>query len=132
MQRRLSLILMLLSTLTVVTQVCADPKVKLTGTFTDMSYNQEGGDVVGHELRIVVTTAGYEGIYQVAEGEPSELMVVNIAFEKNNKISFLIPSGTYAGSFTGAISDKGITGVFNHRGGAAEHINLPRHTSYWD
>lgn len=105
--------------------------VKLTGTFSDMQYSQESGDLIGHELHIVFTNAGYEGTYQIAEGEPSKLMLVNIRFS-GDQISFSVLTGRYAGSFVGNINSKGVTGVFTYKSGATEKIDLPRRNSYWD
>lgn len=110
---------------------CAAQPIKFTGTFSDMKYSQEAGDVVGHELRIVFTNAGYEGAYQVAEGEPSRLILVTIQFN-GNQVRFSVLSGQYAGSFIGVIGPKGISGTFAYKSGATEKINLPRSKSYWD
>lgn len=105
--------------------------IKLTGTFSDMKYTQDAGDVVGHELRIVFTRVGYEGAYQVSEGEPSELMLVKITFEGKDRVNFSVSTGAYAGSFSGTISAKGISGVFKYTTGAEERLDLPRRPSYW-
>src|SRR5882762_7050239 len=64
---------------------------KITGTYTNMYYNKEGGDVLGQELKIVVTQGGeYQGALQFAEGEPEDLIVVDIKVV-GNKISFSVP-----------------------------------------
>ena len=111
--------------------VHSQPAVKLTGTFSDMRFSKEGGDVVGHELRIVFTRAGYQGTYQVAEGSPSDLMLVSVTF-KGNTITFSSPSGDYVGSFIGVIDSGGITGTFKYSSGAEEKLKLDRRKGYWD
>lgn len=128
---RLSTTLMLFSLVAVSGVAYAAQSVRFTGTFSDMHYSQESGDLIGHELSIVFTNAGYEGTYQVAEGEPSKLMLVEIVFH-GDRISFSVPTGTYAGSFTGIIKLKGIAGTFTYKSGAKEKVDLPRRKSYWD
>src|SRR2546425_3338582 len=68
----------------------AEKKLKYTGTFSNLEYNQEGGDLLGMEIKIVPTKKGYQGALQIAEGGPSELMVVDVFFEKDN-VKFEIP-----------------------------------------
>lgn len=128
---RLSATLSLLALVALCNTAYPAAPVKLTGTFSDLRYSREAGDLLGHELQIVVTNAGYEGAYQVSEGEPSKLMLVEIKFQ-GDRISFTVPTGIYAGSFAGVIDAKGITGTFTYKSGATEKINLPRRKSYWD
>jgi len=62
---------------------------KITGTYTNMYFNREGGDLLGEELKIVRTRKGYQGALQVAEGGPGELIVVDIKLT-GNKIEFAV------------------------------------------
>ena len=128
---RLSATLILFVLVAVCNAAYATQPVKLTGTFTDMRYSKESGDLIGHELHIVFTSAGYEGTYQIAEGEPSKLMLVDIKFQ-GNRISFSVSAGIYSGSFVGVIDSKGISGTFTYKSGATEKIDLLRGKSYWD
>src|ERR1700730_17937460 len=63
---------------------------RLTGTYSDMYYNVQGGDVLGTEIRIVNTRKGFQGVIQFSEGAPEELVVVDIQI-KNDAVSFVIP-----------------------------------------
>ena len=128
---RLPVIVILLALVGVASVASAAPSIKHTGTFSDMAFNQDAGDVTGHELRIAFTSAGYEGVFQVAEGAPSELMLVKVVFD-GNKLSFTLPAGSYAGSFSGIVDANGISGVLTHASGAQEKVVLPRRKSYWD
>jgi hypothetical protein len=129
MRLRLGLIILLF--IGMCTMVYAAQPTKFTGTYSDFEYVSDAGDVIGHELRIVYTSTGYEGAYQVSEGEPSQLMLVKINFT-GNKISFSVSSGVYTGSFSGVVNEEGITGIFKYASGAQEKISLPRRRSYWD
>jgi hypothetical protein len=97
-----------------------------------MTFNREGGDVLGQEIKIVVTNKGYEGALQFAEGGPSELVVVSIKID-GTKISFKVPDGSLgAGDFSGSIQNGVIKGTFRFKSGASEDIVLRKGKSYWD
>ena len=106
---------------------------RITGTYTNMYYNEEGGDVLGKELKIVVTQGGqYQGALQFAEGEPEGLLIVNIEVT-GNKIRFAVAEGeAHAGRFSGTISSKAIQGEFRYANGTVEKVVLKRGKSYWD
>ena len=111
-----------------------DKKIHYTGTFSNLEYNQEGGDLLGIEIKIVLTGKGYQGALQIAEGVPSELMVVDILFDKAH-IKFQIPNSykTYGGGgFEGTINSNGIKGRLSFKGGAGDNETLIRRHSYWD
>ena len=112
----------------------AGPKLRYTGTFSSLEYHQEGGDLLGVEIKIVPTRKGYQGVLQIAEGGPSQLMIVDVSFEKDTE-RFEIPK-TYSeyggGIFEGKISSKGIRGAFKFNGVPGDRENLIRKSSYWD
>src|SRR2546426_11644472 len=67
-------------------------KVRVVGTYTNLRYSTGSGDLGGVEIKIVPARGrGFQGALQIAEGAPSELMVVDVLVEKN-KISFRIPN----------------------------------------
>lgn len=100
---------------------------KTTGIYTDMSYNAEGGDVIGTEIFVVDTNHGYYVVFQSGDGEPSVPVVVP-AEVSGSSIHFTLPSGMVGGSFTGTIGATELIGSFssNH-----QTIHLKRKTSYW-
>lgn len=111
-----------------------DAKPKYAGTFTSLEYNEEGGDLLGEELRIVLAKKGYQATLQIAEGEPSQLMVVDVIFDKI-KLKFVIPDSypDYGGGvFEGTIDASGIRGVLKFKGGASNTVKWKRGRSYWD
>jgi hypothetical protein len=110
----------------------AQKALRITGTYTDMHFNEEGGDVLGKEVRIAVTPQGYQGVLQSAEGVPGELIVVDVKVV-GNKISFLIPDGSpSAGQFSGTIENGVLGGEFRYKTGRSEKVQLKRGKSYWD
>src|SRR6266581_1023640 len=108
------------------------PGVKVTGTYTDMCYNTQGGDVLGMEVGIVVSRDGYFAIFQASEGEPSVPVVVKVIV-KNQEVQFTIPEGTiFSGTFTGKIDNTGLRGsIEGYSSGYASKLFLKRQASYW-
>ena len=117
------------------TWVAAEPsKVRFVGTYTNLRYSTESGDLGGVELKIVPARGRFQGALQIAEGAPSELMVVDVLVEKN-KISFRIPNSypIYGeGTFEGVIELAAIRGHFTFGKAVNEEISLKRGRGYWD
>jgi len=125
-------LLQLLGLLLVSITIASPNTIKYTGTFSSLEYHKEGGDLLGVELRIVWTRAGYQGVLQISEGEPDELIIVHPVFE-DNKVSFKFDKpGAYRGVFKGTINQKGIIGVLKFDTGGISKIELERKRSYWD
>jgi hypothetical protein len=105
---------------------------RVTGTYTNMSFNKEGGDLLGQELKIVATRRGYQGALQLAEGEPGELSVVDIKIS-GDKIEFAVPdSSPDACQFSGTIERGKIIGRFRFRTGGTQNVTLTKGKGYWD
>ena len=107
----------------------------LPGTFSSLRFSAGAGDLRGVELKIVPTRTGYQGALQIAEGGPSEIMVVDVAVRRNNTIRFDIPVGYPfygGGTFEGTVDSKGITGRFTFTGVTGDVERLVRGRSYWD
>ncbi|MGH7404426.1 MAG: hypothetical protein ACREJA_00910 [Candidatus Methylomirabilales bacterium] len=114
--------------------VAAETNLRYTGTFSSLEYHKEAGDLLGTEIKIVSTRKGYQGALQIAEGGPSELMVVDVFFEKD-VIRFEIPKtyAVYGGArFEGKIDAKGIKGAFRYQTHVGDPEYLVRGPSYWD
>lgn len=104
----------------------------VAGTYTDLHFNQQGGDLLGTELRIVLTRTGYQGTLQFAEGGPSELILVNVEVS-GNRIKFTIPANSsYAGTFSGVVANGVLKGHFQYSGGGGDDVSLKKGKSYWD
>lgn len=100
-----------------------------------MRYSTRSGDRGGVEIKIFPARGhGFQGALQIAEGSPSELMVVDVIVEQN-RISFRIPNSypIYGGgTFEGVIEPAAIRGKFTFGGGVNEEISLKRGRGYWD
>lgn len=118
-----AIIVGLLSTST----LAAGQTPKVTGIYTDMSYNAEGGDVIGTEIFLVNTSHGYYVVFQSGEGEPS-IPVVVAAEVSGTSIRFVLPHDMAGGMFTGRIYPGQLIGSFSSN---KKTIHLKRKASYW-
>jgi hypothetical protein len=130
MKRMIHIGLMLLA-LVVASSAAAAPaskQPKPTGMFSDMQYNDEGGDLLGTEVFITYAHDGYFVVYQSSEGEPITPVVVPTTIS-GTSITFVVPkTADPRGSFSGTIGAKELTGSFS---GSKEIVHLKRKASYW-
>jgi hypothetical protein len=108
--------------------------VKVTGTYSNLEYNEEGGDVLGIEIKIVPAGGRLQGAVLVSEGEPATMVLVDVRVN-GRSISFKVPAATnadHAWSFQGTISTKALKGTITYSSGMKEELTLPRRCGYWD
>lgn len=106
----------------------AEKKIKVTGIYSDMSYNREGGDVLGLEIFLVFSRQGYFVILQVSEGEPNPPVIVPAKIQ-GSAITFSLPvEADPRGEFQGTINDAELSGTFKNNG---QTVHLKRKNSYW-
>jgi hypothetical protein len=102
-----------------------------TGTFSSMYYNEEGGDLIGTEIRIVYTRKGFQGTIQDAEGEPDELILFAATIDGDNHFTISYPSPKTGDPvrISGRVTEAGLeTKTKWWTGGNL----LKRAPSYWD
>ncbi|MFI4939940.1 MAG: hypothetical protein ACHP7O_06315 [Burkholderiales bacterium] len=104
----------------------------LTGIYSNLAYNKEGGDLLGMELMIIPSAEGAESTYtvfvQFAEGSAPFAAVVPLKVS-GTKIEFEFPAASpYPGEHVvGAFTGKEL--VVRWSNGSIEH--LKRGKSYW-
>jgi len=104
------------------------PQIKITGTFSDMGFVEESGDVVGTEITILFGGNTYWVLYHEAEGQPAEPKLVK-AKVNGTSIEFTVQG--LSGKpriFKGKITKSNLTGSLL---GLNESMKLPRKKSYW-
>ncbi len=109
--------------------VFAQRPASATGTFSSMYFHPEAGDLLGTEIRIVYTRNGFQGTYQQAQGEPSELILFKPIIDDDNHITFSFTSpwdGTQV-TISGRITDAGL----ETKRWKGDRL-LKRMPSYWD
>ena len=104
------------------------PSARVTGIYSDMVYNRQGGDVLGTEIFIVYSRKGYFVSFQSSEGEPPVPVIIK-ALVAGSSIEFdLPPDVDTRGHFVGTINDSELRGSFASNG---QTIHLKRKNSYW-
>ena len=114
----------------------ADEKkaVKITGVYSDMRISQQSGDVIGIEIVLVPSRAGYFVVFQASEGEPDKPLVVPARVSRDG-LEFVLPeSSSYTGKFIGRFTCSGLEGSFDagQRSPKGEKVfKLQRQRSIW-
>jgi hypothetical protein len=101
----------------------------VSGVYSDLEYNQEGGDLLGMELLIIPSDpSGYRAFVQIAEGGPPYAVIVPLLVE-GSRVEFTLPAGSaYSGEhFVGTLSSTKL--VLHSPQGKQE--TLKRGKSYW-
>jgi hypothetical protein len=103
-------------------------KDTVTGIYSDLYYNQEGGDLLGMELLIVPGPSGYSAFVQIAEGGAPYTAIVPIHIA-GDKVSFALPPGDEYGGikFEGTWNKTALTIKWP----AGTQEVLKRGRSYW-
>ncbi len=116
--------------------IAAGVKPRITGIYSDLRYNQEGGDLLGTEIFIVYADHDdYFAFVQCWEGGTTPPVVVPVK-STEDMISFTVPEPSLgAGSYEGRVTEAGFSGVLTRvpAGGEAkkEHFDLKRKKSHW-
>ena len=128
----------ILCTLIAIASLCAaapssGADVRITGTFSNLRYNSEGGDLLGLEILIVPAQGdrgGYVALVQLAEGGAPYSALVPLKVD-GAKVEFTLPGGGSMPEmhFSGVVSKTQLIGAWSHGG---EREVLKRGVSYWD
>lgn len=114
------------------TSKAAPTEVRLTGTFSSMSYHAQSGDILGAEVKLVPGSRSLVAIVQLAEGAPEDPYVAEARLE-GNRVSFRFPAlGGGVNSFEGVVLDSALVGTFTYRSGSKESVRLRRNCGFWD
>jgi hypothetical protein len=106
------------------------------GTFSNLHYIAQTGDVVGTEITIIPQYKTAYAIFQCSEGAPSDPFLVPVSIN-GNQIQFTVHSRDKSceGTFIGTITTRGMTIVAqsDNKGQKAPEAGelLLRRASYW-
>ncbi len=110
----------------------AVPDLRIAGTYSSLAYHEEGGDLLGYEVRIIPTNKGLRAVVQIAEGGAGEVNVVQVV-QTGETLAFNIPLADDAPArFEGKVTARGLEGTVTFPSGASERLILRRSVSYWD
>jgi hypothetical protein len=107
--------------------------VPISGTFTNLDFHEEAGDLLGLEIKIVPVAGGYQAVVLESVGEPQPLIVVDLSVE-GTKIAFDVrgDEGDVAWTFSGTVSARSLSGTIRRGSNATEEVVLSRRCGYWD
>lgn len=107
--------------------------VRLTGTYTQYSYNEMSGDGHGLEVRIVKALDGYQVVAQQVEGQRQPVYVSDPEITGRSIRFILDKEEGFENIFVGTVSSQGIRGVSRWKGKTIGRFNLKRGKgSLWD
>ena len=122
--------------LSVIASATQDVPVHVTGMYSNLYYNEEGGDLLGMEIFIFRSKDGYQALVQIAEGELPTVLLVPLDVDGAN-IRFTIPgdgTSNSSSTFSGTVSAQGIKGHWSDgrlsTKGTKDEV-LKRGKSYW-
>ena len=109
--------------------------LKSTGIYSSLSYNNEGGDLLGIEILVFLGDIGYFVLFQSAEGEPYRPEVIPAKIN-GNIIKFTLSDKNkgYSGEFIGEFNSTGLSGQFSNgqlSPFGKKKVKLLKGQSYW-
>ena len=132
---RNSLMKFLILLLLVASSAWAQSTPPLTGTFSNLTYLEEEGDVTGMEITIIPSgSAGnysYHALIQIAEGEPAAPQLVPVNYDGQRLLIVFNYPGAGGVTFEGKLSGTSLSGNLTGTQFASTKYVLPRKASYW-
>lgn len=115
-------------------------RAQITGTYSDLHYAEDAGDLVGMEIRIVGigSTTKFQGTLQDCPGVAGYLQLITIHVDEFNHFKFTHPNPSLFNvqdgpvTFEGTIHSQFLEGTFHAPGKTMSSVRLPRRPSYWD
>jgi hypothetical protein len=125
--------IMFLATLEVAAAASKRPTVQTAGTYTNLHFIEEAGDLLGLEIKIVPVAGGYQAAVLRSEGEPQPMVVVDLRVQ-GTSVAFDVrgEDGLVEWTFAGTVTARSLSGTISHARGAKEQVVLPRRCGYWD
>ena len=103
---RIGVLLSLVLVLGVV-EVAADPAPKLSGTFTNLQYHDDSGDLTGWEVSLIPQADGsYFALVQVAEGSAPQIFTGRATLSANSVRIVIEGQGPFSGTYVGTLKSS--------------------------
>lgn len=108
------------------------PPVDIAGTYSNVRYIEEAGDLLGMEIKIIPLGEQYQAAVFVAEGSVGPMRLVDVRV-RGTTLSFEVrESEDIFWSFVGTVSAQSLKGTVTHSLGGRQTVNLKRKCGYWD
>lgn len=106
--------------------------VQVAGTYSSVEYNDESGDLLGMEIKVVPAGSGFQAVILTCEGSPGPMHIVPLSVT-GSEVSFIVREDEDTSwSFRGTVTAASLTGTVTHSLGGSETVTLPRRCGYWD
>lgn len=119
----------------------AQPRQQIAGIYSDLSYNQESGDLGGTEIFVVLgggPDVHYFAFVQEAEGQPLDPVIAPVIL-KGEKATIRARFADYTLLFEGKFSKTSFDGTLTvssksgkKSASSSEPFHLKRQKSYWE
>jgi hypothetical protein len=109
------------------TGVAEQPKVHVSGIYSNLDFNDEAGDLNGIEV-FIFFAGEHMVLYQESVGEPVNPSLVKAKVNGDSIQFTILGIGGGKRTFKGTITKTHLIGKFV---GSNETIKLPRKNSYW-
>ena len=108
-------------------------RIRLTGTYSNITYSDDGGDLLGEEIRLFYIGEGVlTALVQITDSNAGEAALEPIIVKGNEvDLRFSKPLSGYV-RIHGRVSQSGFEGELFLPSGKSEKIKLKRGKSYWD
>jgi hypothetical protein len=106
--------------------------IRLTGTFSNLRYIPEAGDLLGEEVRLFYTSGGMTALVQIAEGGPGEATIEHVSVTGDHIMIELTHRDDGIKRFEGDITTHALRGNFINVDGGSNQVVMKRTKSYWD
>lgn len=104
----------------------AEPNPKLRGVFSNLSYHQEAGDLLGIEIIVVPGRSGNFALVQHAEGSMHDPILVPLIENSSGEVSFTIPKACPCGLSPGRYLAIVSLGALRTRGLSTQTSLFPK------
>jgi len=108
-------------------------RVQVSGTYSNLQYNEQSGDLNGIEIKITPLVGNrMQAVVLLSTGEPSAFFLATVIHEGN---AIRVEGRQGEGrtwTLTGHVMPEELTGTVKEGKAPERHVRLPRRCSYWD
>ena len=104
---------------------------KIAGLYSNLTYNDEGGDLLGMEIFVFLGDKRYYALVQESSGEPSKPHLLPLTLIGEDSIRINYPPGNAIIKLEGTIYQDKLVIRLHFKSHTTEPITLKRGNSYW-
>lgn len=111
----------------------ADERVPVSGTYSNLGYNEESGDVNGIEVKITPLAGNrMQAAVLISTGEPARFFLATVQADgRQVRIEGRQADG-HRWSFEGTVTMRELVGMVKEDRAPDHRVRLPRQCGYWD